>query len=301
MGKSNGTKRDIVAEITNEIAEALEAGVAPWVRPWETSKGAPIASGFPTNGHTGRLYRGVNVLVLLAAAGNRGYHDSRWVTYRQAQEMGGTVRKGEKGTGIVFWSFPVREVENPTTGEIEKKTIPFARAYTVFNVEQCDGLTLADLPVEENPGTAADRIAEDHAMTVIRGTNHACYIPATDVINVPAIEAFDSEAAYASTLLHELVHSTGHAKRLDRTFGHRFGDEAYAAEELVAELGSAFLCARLGVEGRLQHAEYLGHWAKVLRSDKYAIFTASKAAQAAMEFLLGEGTNAGSEEVAEAA
>lgn len=279
-------KRDVAAEVTARIVEALEAGVAPWAKPWKGDAGFSTGFSWPKNAASGRSYNGVNVILL----GMAGYADPRWLTFKQAKEMGGSVKKGEKGTQIAFWNFVEKEQKD---GKIKK--IPFLRTFTVFNVEQCEGLDEAKLKAEapkekseaENPGTVADEIAERVGATVRRMGERAGYSPSRDMIVMPACEAFESETAYAATLLHELVHWTGHESRLNRSFGKRFGDAAYAAEELVAELGAAFLAASLGLEGKLQHAEYLGHWVEMLKGDKTAIFTAAKEAQKAMEHLLG--------------
>lgn len=275
-------RRDVVAEITSQVVEALESGSAPWVRPWRSTGSGAMP--MPRNGRTDREYRGVNVVVLWAVAFGRGYADPRWVTFNQARELGGSVRRRERGTQIVFWKFVDRK--DAETGEARR--IPFARAYTVFNVEQCEGLSLDALPAAErtaNPGTVADDLAVSAGARVVRGGDRAFYSPSADTVRVPSVEAFESESTYASTLLHELAHWTGHESRLGRKFGSRFGDDAYAFEELVAEMSAAFLCARLGVEGRLQHVEYLGHWARVLRADKHAVFTAAREAQRVADML----------------
>lgn len=290
MAKQTTAKRDVAAEVTAQIVEALERGTAPWVKPWRDGVG-PCAEfggrvGLPSNAASGRTYRGINVLLLWAAAFNKGYRDARWVTFNQAKALGGSVRKGEKATQIVFWKWLVKDEGLPT-----EKRIPMARTFCVFNVEQCDGLQLdAPAPAPEHVDGAADRVAESVGAIVRRGGDRAFYSPAIDFVQMPVAEAFRTRADYESTLLHELTHWTGHASRLDRNFAasKRFGDEAYAVEELVAELGAAFLCARLGVEGKLQHAEYLGHWARVLKADKHAIFTAAREAEKAAALLLPE-------------
>ena len=283
MTKSKKSRRDVAAEITETITRQLEAGVAPWVRPW-MSPGASTA--LPSNAATGKRYRGVNVMLLWATASEAGYGDSRWLTFKQAKELGGHVRKGEKSTAVVFWR-PIERAEDNDAGERETRQVWICRAYRVFNVEQCDGLDLDGLePTATEPG-AAERIAADRGAEVVWGGDRACYSRTTDRIRMPKREHFATEAACEATLLHELTHWTGHESRLGRQFGKRFGDDAYAFEELVAELGAAFLCAELGVAGQLQHAEYLGHWARVLKADRHAIFTASRLAFEAAELLLG--------------
>lgn len=302
--------RDVCSEMTAKIVDALEKGVAPWVKPWSGDAGVPTLSGMPRNAVTGRAYHGGNVLVLWCA----GYADPRWLTFKQALALGGCVRKGERGTTVCFWtSVPSKKAADATaegggeeTTKGRKRLI--CRAYTVFNVEQVDGLALdAEAPTAPAELGVADAVAERVGAKVTRGGSKAFYSPTADAIAVPVRAAFTDEGAYDGTLLHELTHWTGHKSRCDRDFSKskRFGDDAYAFEELVAELGSAFACAQLGVVGRLQHTEYLCHWAKVLKGDRYAIFTAAKLAEKAVDFILhGEGVvpeEVGQEEVAQAA
>jgi len=273
--------RDIYAEVTDSIIKALEAGTAPWVRPW--------AGGGPRNAITGHEYRGLNVLLLSCRVMERGYADDRWLTFKQAQSNGGHVRKGEKSTMVTFWQFNKLAKKDAETGEETTRSVPLLRVYHVFNVAQCDGLTLkapeANVFDLTHDG-ARDTIAKSGAVVYHYG-DRAFYDPAGDRIVLPQVEKFQDEAGYWTTALHELTHWTGHAKRLNRVFGKRFGDDAYAAEELVAEIGSAFLCARLKIAGRLQHPEYVASWLKVLKGDKRAIFTASSAAQKAADLLAG--------------
>lgn len=287
----SAAKKDIAADVTARIVAQLESGVAPWVKPWKigSTGGSGIPSGldFPTNALTGKRYRGANILLLWVTTVDRGYSDARWVTFKQAKTLGGCVRKGEKGTAVVFWRFLEREETNPTTGKLETRKVPMLRVYTVFNVQQCDGLSV-EAPVVSAPDagapSAVDALVERHNIALRHGGGSACYTPTLDVISMPKPEQFTDRANYDATLLHECVHWTGHASRLDRQLGKRFGDEAYAVEELVAELGAAFACAQFGIAGQLQHAEYLGHWIKVLKSDKNAIFTAASQAEKALDF-----------------
>ncbi len=279
--------RDMYQEVTDRIVAALENGVAPWVRPWATAETGNAAD---TNAVSGKPYRGVNVLVLWCARAAFGYRDSRWLTFKQALDLGGNVRKGEKGTQIVFWKINGYETENDA-GETETRSAVLARAYTVFNVEQCDGLQLdASEPtapaIEPSERVkAAIAYAAATGADIRHGGNSACYMPGVDAIRVPELGAFKSDSHYAATLLHELTHWTGAKERCDRTFGKRFGDDAYAVEELVAELGAAFACAELGIAGQLQHENYLGHWLRVLKADKRALFTAASQARKAVEFM----------------
>jgi antirestriction protein ArdC len=280
--KNETTKRDVAAEVTAKIVEALEAGTAPWVKPWRDGVGPTTGLELPSNASTGRTYRGVNVVMLWASALTKGYADTRWVTFNQARDLGGSVRKGEKATSIVFWKWLVKDEGTPN-----EKRIPMARTFSLFNVEQCDGLELdARTPAPTHVDGEADRVAARVGAKVVRGGDRAFFSPSSDTIGMPVADAFATREEYESTLLHELVHWTGHESRNARAFGKRFGDDAYATEELVAELGAAFACARLGVVGRIQHAEYLASWIKVLKADKHAIFTVAREAEKAVDLLL---------------
>jgi antirestriction protein ArdC len=271
-------KIDIYQDVTDRIIAALEGGAAPWLKPWADGKCGGVG---PHNAATGRAYNGINWLVLSCSA----YTSDGWLTYKQAKELGGQVRKGEKGTHIVFWSFPKIQQDDGTI-----KVVPFAKGFTVFNVQQCDGLDENKLwhmePVVAGQ-TSINALATRIGADVHHGGSKAYYTPQGDFIGMPTADSFESADAYAATLAHELVHWTGHKSRCDRQFGKRFGDDAYAFEELVAEIGSAFVCAQMGIplEG-LQHSNYLASWLKVLKADKRAIFTASSQAKRSSEFLL---------------
>lgn len=278
----NTTKRDVYQEVTDRIIAALETGTAPWLRPWrDTNSGAALE---PYNAATGRPYNGINLLVL----GTRHFADLGWLTFKQALELGGNVKRGEKGTLIVFWKFD--QVDDRATGE--RKVVPFARGYTVFNVEQCENIDASKLKRPTPPAAGAgdmNALAERVGAIVRHGGNRAFYTPTADFVQMPSAAAFKSAEHYQSTLAHELTHWTGNEKRCKREFGKRFGDAAYAFEELVAEIGSAFLCARSGIalEG-LQHDSYVAGWLKILKEDKRAIFTASSRAREAAAFLLAD-------------
>lgn len=287
------TTRDIYQEITDRIIEALEQGVVPWIQPWTSTK----PQGLPANASTERPYNGINVVLLWLTAMERGYSDHRWLTFKQSTALGGTVRKGEKGTLITFWRILKRPNEK---GELE--TLPILRHYTVFNVQQTEGLDLtAEALPEVDLGEdfpRAHQLLQDTGAHVADGAM-ASYIPSLDLIRMPPAAAFTSLGAYWATLLHELTHWTGAPERLARPHQGRFGDEAYAFEELVAEMGSAFLCAQVGVplEG-LQHPGYIDHWLKVLRDDKRALIRAASQARKASEFLLPAAVDEASEEAA---
>jgi len=199
------------------------------------------------------------------------------------------VKGGEKSTRVIFWKQMRFKDKDETTGATEEKKVPFLRSYNVFNAEQCEGVA-SHVQVEQTTPELryqqAEALFTKHAVDVRFGGDKAFFAPALDFIQMPRLEAFESEEHYWGTKLHELTHWTGHTSRLNRDLVNRFGSEAYAAEELVAEMGSAFLCAQLGIEGRLRHPEYVGHWLKVLKDDKRAVFKASSLAQAAADFVL---------------
>lgn len=272
------SKFDIYEEVTASIVAALEAGAAPWIKPWKNGSQPDL----PYNAASGREYNGINQILL----GMHSYSSNGWLTFKQVKELGGSVRKGEKSALVVFWQFVRKEEEGVT------RTIPFAKAYRVFNIDQCDDLDEGKLkkftPAEAGAGAIND-IAAKAGAVVRHGGNRAFYAPSEDHIVMPGADAFDSEAAYDATLAHELIHWTGAKSRCDRQFGKRFGDDAYAFEELVAEIGAAFTCAKLGIEqSGLQHAGYVASWLKVLKNDKRAIFTAASKARDAVNFLTAE-------------
>ena len=296
-------RRDVYREVTERIIQALEDGVGPWVRPWYSRTEH-------RNAFSGRPYRGINVLLLNLTSMERGFFSPLWLTYREAKRLGGHVRKGQTGTTVVFWKIlEVPEVDpeglpvfDADTGEQRVVRIPFLRHYTVFNVEQCEGLRLrfeVAEPEEAESSTfeLADRIL---ALPKIRWGEKACYFPEKDMIVLPPKSRFTVPASFYSTALHETVHWTGHPTRLNRAFGKRFGDLAYAFEELVAEMGSAFLGAHTGIPfDQVQHPEYINSWITVLKGDRKAIFTAAREAQRACDWLLEKaGVRAPKEELA---
>ena len=282
MGGESKAKRDVYQDITDTIIAALEKGTAPWVKPW-------ASSGAPRNAITGREYSGIN-LVLLAMS---TYTNPLWLTYNQAAAVGGQVRKGEHGTAVVLYKpFAVKDAEAEGRGEDKEKLIPLLRTFTVFNMEQIDGLpekyTTSQRP-QLDSFTDNDKAEALLAQADIEhGHSKACFIPSIDKVRLPEKTAFKSMGDYYATGLHELTHWTGHKSRLARDFSGRFGDEAYAFEELIAELGAAFLCAHCAIDGQLLHENYIAGWLKVLRNDKRAIFAASAAGRRVAEFLIGE-------------
>lgn len=280
--------RDLYQNVTDAIVAQLEAGARPWAPQWSGAAAGGLPP-LPLRAN-GQRYRGVNILLLWGAMAERGFTQRRFVTFKQALDMGAHVRKGERGTPIVFYGSTERTDDE--TGEARE--VRFLKGYTVFNVDQVEGLPETMFEAPPAPlGPSPDRIpaADDFfaavGATVTHGGGSAFYAPGPDRIQLPPFEAFFDAAAYYSTRAHETVHWTGAKSRCDREFGKRFGDDAYAAEELVAEMGAAFLCADLGIasQPRDDHAAYLDHWLKVLKADKRAIFTAAAAAQAACDFI----------------
>ena len=283
-------KADLYARITNRIIADLEAGTRPWLKPWN----AEHAAGRVTRPlrHNGTPYRGINVLMLWAEACARGFACPIWMTYKQAYELGGQVRKGERGSLVVFADRFTR-TETSNKGEEVERQIPFLKGYTVFNCEQTDSLPTHYYAREESVIDPVRRIA--HAETffanlnvdIRHGGNRAYYAMHTDHVQMPPFEAFRDAESYYATLGHECCHLTGHPSRLNRDLRGRFGSHAYATDELVSEICSAFLCADLQLtpEPREDHAAYLQTWLTVLKNDKRAIFTAAAHAERAAAFL----------------
>ncbi len=271
---------DLYLEVTQRIITALEAGTPPWVKPWSVSDQRP------RNATTARTYRGVNSLLLGLEADAKGYPDSRWLTFRQAAELGARVRGGEHGTKIVFYK--LTEIEDDSADH--PRMVPLLRSFTVFNVAQIDGMpedmTKPPEPAAWDADAEAEALLYASGVEIHHGAAQAYYHRSNDVVHLPARSAFADPGAYYATALHELIHWSGHASRCNRDLKGRFGDGAYAVEELIAELGSAFLCAHCRIDGRLQHAAYMHAWLQVLKGDKRAIFTASAKAQAAADYVL---------------
>ncbi|MHC2543372.1 antirestriction protein ArdC [Sinorhizobium meliloti] len=279
---------DTYQRITDTIIEQLEAGTKPWFRPWRgNSRGSLV----PRRA-TGEASRGINVLMLWLASELAGYEGNTWMTYRQAQDLGGQVRKGEKGSLVVkYGTFTPKEREDD-----DERAIPYLKGYTVFNVEQIENLPDRFYrPVEELPATPVPHLETVEAFVrntgaaITYGGTTACYRSAPDDILMPDRARFVDEVHLYSTLLHEMSHWSGAKHRLDRDLSGRFGSESYAIEELVAELSASFLCADLGVahDPRDNTATYLESWLKVLKNDKRAIITAAAKAQAAADYLHG--------------
>ncbi len=290
------TTRDVYQQITDQIIAAMENGVNNWTMPWHRPE---IATGRPTNIASGNAYRGVNVVALWVASLQHGFPCGLWGTYRQWLAKGAQVRKGERASLIVFYKEVTREADS-TGGdeEHEGQRRMFARASWVFNVDQVDGFTKPEQPLPASGADVIDRAEHFVSATgakIEHGGNRAYYDRLSDSIRLPERAAFlgsdtsSATEAYYGTIFHELTHYSGAPSRCNREFGKRFGDHAYAMEELVAELGAAFLCADLAVTNtpREDHAAYIANWLAVMREDKRAIFTAAAKASQAVDFLTG--------------
>jgi antirestriction protein ArdC len=289
-------------EVTARIIAELEEGRFPWVQPWSNAAASP---GLPRNATTGRAYSGVNVLILWGAVIAGAYPNQGWLTFRQALAAGGRVRKGEQGVTVCYADRFTPEAEKQRSAEQgdDARSIPFLKRFVVFNVAQCDDLPeqySADAPPlpERELVPIADNLISATGADFRIGGARAFYSPSEDFVQVPPQPAFKHQIDFYRTALHELGHWVGHPSRLARTFGGRFGDTAYAREELCAELTSAYLCAALGIVPTVRHADYLGSWLAVLRDDSRAIFKAASQASKAADYLLAF---AGASQVAEAA
>ncbi|WP_343517812.1 zincin-like metallopeptidase domain-containing protein [Sphingomonas sp.] len=298
-GPQTESRASLYEEVTRRIVAELEAGRFPWVQPWGRVESGGLAPGLPRNALTGRSYSGINVLILWSAVIERGFPSQGWLTFRQALEAGGNVRKGERGTTVVYADRFTPEAERQRareTGE-EAKAIPFLKRFTVFNVAQCEGLRpgLAPEPVplpEREIVPVAEAVIEASGVDFRIGGSRAFYVPGKDYVQVPPQPAFFEQVNYYRTALHELTHATGHPSRLDRDLSNGFGTKGYAREELVAEMGSAFLCASLGIVPSVRHADYLASWLDVLRGDNRAIFRAAAQASKAADWLLARHSEA---------
>ena len=283
---------DVYSRITDKIVADLEQGVRPWFKPWS----ADHAAGKITRPlrHNGIPYKGINVIMLWSAATVKGYACPLWLTFKQALELGGNVRKGETGE-LVVYANSITKTETDAKGEETEREIPFLKGYTVFNAEQCENLPAHYTAKAEPPALtpvqrieAADRFFAATGADIRHGGTRAFYAEGPDYVQMPPFETFRDAESHAATLAHELTHWTKHDKRLARDMGRvKWGDAGYAREELVAELGSAFLCADLGItpEVREDHAAYIASWLKVLKDDKRLIFSAASQAQRAADYL----------------
>lgn len=290
---ANGNRIDVYSRVTNSIIEQLERGVRPWFKPWN----AEHAAGRITRPlrHDGKPYNGINILMLWASAEDQGFACPYWMTYQQAGRWGGHVKKGEHGSPVVYAS-TFKKTEAADDGQATEQEIPFLKQYTVFNAEQCEGLPAVFYELAEAPKETLERIDRAEAFfaatkaDIRYGGNRAYYAIQDDYVRMPPFESFRDAESHTATLAHELTHWTRHPSRLDRDLGRkRWGDEGYAMEELVAELGSAFLCADLQIAPQVPdcHASYIDNWLKVLKDDKRAMFSAASLASKAVDYLCG--------------
>jgi antirestriction protein ArdC len=266
--------------VTESVVKQLESGVAPWRKPWRTE--------IPANLVSKKEYRGINLFLL----GSQGYGSRYWLTYRQAQALGGNVKKRERSTKVVFWKFDEYKKQNAETGETEQRKSVLLRYYSVFNLEQCEGIESREPGPIIHPLKQCESIVQ--SMPNPPGfvqDSQACYRPSIDTVGMPARSAFHSAEEYYSTLFHELTHSTGHPSRLGREgiMNHNpFGSEDYSKEELVAEMGAAMLSGVAGIESRTlgNSAAYLQTWITELRSDSRLVVSAASQAQKAADYIL---------------
>ncbi|SFP20385.1 Antirestriction protein ArdC [Bradyrhizobium sp. Ghvi] len=286
-------RANLYSEITDKIIAELEAGRVPWVQPWGTAAAkAPLA--MPKNASTNRQYSGVNILILWGAVIEHGFTGQSWLTFRQALSLGGHVRKGERGTTVVYADRFVPNDEKrraAETGE-DAQAIPFLKRFTVFNVDQCADLpdeiaTAAPPPPAGLIEPTVDALINASGISFRIGGDRAFYATGEDYVQVPPPQAYFEPMNWHRTALHELGHATGHPSRLNRDQSGSYGTKKYAFEELVAELSSAFSCASLGIVPTVRHADYIGSWLEVLREDVRAIVRAASQASKAADYLLG--------------
>lgn len=300
MTKKHKQHVDVYAAITEQVLGMLDAGVVPWRKPWSGGRGCDV---LPKSYSSRKAYRGINPFLLECSAMAAGYRSLYWITYKQAAKVGGQVRAGEHGTMVVFWKW--LEVAAEPDGEdlgLGTRRIPFLRYFRVFNLDQCDGVDRPDddTPVEDpepspefEPIEAAAAIIENMPQRpeIVHREQRAFYNPATDTVNMPAPESFGIPSEYYSTAFHELVHSTGHATRLNRRSFKElaaFGSETYGKEELIAEFGAAFLCAKAGLAPATvdNTAAYIGTWKDKIKADRKLVVVAAASAQKAADFVL---------------
>lgn len=279
----------IYETVTSTIMTALKKGVVPWRKPWNVQSASAV------NAVSNKAYRGVNMFLL----GLTPFTDHRWLTLKQAADLDGRVVQGQRATMVVFWKQWEPKESDTEADHGTRKRIPILRYYNVFNVEQCEGLSLPPLhvpaPLTENQRIErADLLAKamPDPPTVREGGSSAWYKPADDLVQIPPIKSFDSADSYYATLFHELGHATGHEKRLNRsgvTGEIRFGSGDYSKEELVAELTSAFCCATVSLDNSLisDSASYINGWLRALRNDPKAVVIAAAQAQRAADLIRG--------------
>ena len=301
LNNTSTNHSDVYRKVTDAIINAIEQGnVGNWRMPWHTSGRYAFS---PINVVSKKAYRGINTLCLWAAAQAKGYESGEWGTYKQFQERGAQVRRGEKSTTVCFWKWSnntteTQDGDEPKTGS----RLLFTKGYSVFNAAQVDGYTPKAEPDVPMPDRIerAEQFFRGIGADLRHGGNRAFYSVDGDFIQMPVFRAFHENISYYSTLAHEHTHWTAKDNRCDRQLGKRFGDMAYAFEELCAELGAAFTCAHLGLstEPRADHAQYINSWVKVMKADSKAIFTAASKAQQATDWLVARAGDSSHVEVA---
>ncbi|GGC94138.1 ArdC family protein [Chelatococcus reniformis] len=293
-------------DITSKIIAELKAGRVPWVQPWGTAT-AKASLAMPRNAATGRRYSGINVLILWGAVIEHGFPGQSWLTFRQALSLGGHVRKGERGTTVVYADRFTPEDEKRharETGE-DAATIPFLKRFTAFNAAQCENLpedvaALSPPPLPDLIEPKVEALIKATGIAFHIGGDRAFYVPAHDYVQVPPPKAYFEPINWHRTALHELGHATGHPTRLNRDLSGSYGTKAYAFEELIAEISAAFCCASLGIVPTVRHADYIASWFDVLREDNRAIVRAASAASKAADFILSFLPDAGASDAAAA-
>lgn len=282
---------DICRTVTDEIIAQLEKGSVPWVQPWDCRH---AAIGLPYNAASRRRYSGINILNLWNAAASRGFSGQGFLTFRQAAELGGTVRRGERGTAIVYARrVPGNGKGSRTVDQEEESARGFSvlRTFTVFSTDQCEGLP-EQITIRPEAATGDAILPEAAALIAATGADfriggpNAFYDPIRDFVAVPLPEVFHEAINWHRTAFHELAHWTGHRSRLNRDQSGAFGSAAYGQEELVAEMAGAFVCAALGIRPTVRHADYIGSWLAILKEDRRAILRAASAASRASDYLL---------------
>jgi antirestriction protein ArdC len=288
--RTNQHRQSLYAEVTGRVIAELEAGRLPWVQPWDSST---CGCAMPANAASGRRYSGINVLILWSAVIDGGFSSQLWLTFRQAQVAGGTVKRGEKGVTVCYADrfTPKGEETRAHDEDRDARAIAFLKRFTVFNIDQCEGLpeAMTTAPVLQ---PECDIMPRAEALIAASGADFriggpvAFYAPDHDIVQVPPRQAFAEQINWYRTALHELGHWTGHVTRLDRNQSAAFPSADYAREELVAELASAFTCASLDIQPTVRHADYIGAWLEVLRHDERALFRAASLASKAADYLL---------------
>jgi antirestriction protein ArdC len=277
---------DLHQTVTDRIIAEMQKGVTPWEKGWNAT-----TSFVPANAITGRRYSGMNILMLWLAAQDHGYSQAEWLTFKQANEVGAKVKKGEKATPVLFVSFKEEENEK---GETVKK--PFTRIFYVFNLAQVDGLDKAypsrTPPVGDERYDNAEAFLSNCGIRITYGGDRACYVPHEDRIMLPPYSSFNTDDDFFAVGFHEAIHGSGHKERLNRVLNTKFRSPEYRFEELIAELGSAFLCAQHGYPFNRSHPAYLDSWIKAMKDDNQAIFRAASYASQAAEYLTRQVENA---------